>query len=53
MKNRLDFIPHEENTMAKFLKKYLWKAIVSGLAVVFLIFHEEIYNRLPLGKKSD
>jgi hypothetical protein len=37
--------------IGKFFKKYFWKAIISALAVIFLVFHEEIYNKLPLGKK--
>jgi hypothetical protein len=48
MRNRLDFIAPEESMVKKFLKKYFWKAIVSALAVLFLIFHEEIYNRMPM-----
>ena len=38
--------------MGRFFKKYFWKAIVSALAVLFLIFHEEIYNRMPLSGKA-
>ena len=52
MRNRLDFIAPEESMMGRFFKKYFWKAIVSALAVLFLIFHEEIYNRMPLSGKA-
>lgn len=53
MKNRQDFISPEESFIGKFLRKYFWKAIVSALAVVFLVFHEEIYNKLLSVKKSE
>ena len=39
MRNRLDFIVPEESLVGKFVKKYFWKALVSALAVLFLIFH--------------
>lgn len=54
MKNRLDFVVPEESLIAKFLRKYFWKAIISALSVLFLIFHEEIYNKMPTaGKKNE
>lgn len=40
MKNRYDFMAPEENVVIKFLRKYLGKAIVSALGVMFLIFYE-------------
>lgn len=39
MRNRLDFIVPEESLVGKFVRKYFWKAFVSALAVLFLIFH--------------
>lgn len=36
----------------KFFTKYFWRGIVSLLAVVFLMFQEEIQNKLPWGKKA-
>jgi hypothetical protein len=39
MKNRLDFLPPQENILAKYFKKYFWKAIISAMGVIFLVFH--------------
>ena len=39
MRNRLDFIVPEESLVGKLFRKYFWKALVSALAVLFLIFH--------------
>ena len=53
MKNRLDFMVSEESFFTKFFKKYIWKALVSALGVLFLIFHEEIYVKLNLLPKKE